>query len=100
MAARIASASRRRPFAVVWLGLALLIALALSACKKASKSGQSDDTSDAPFGAAPAKKIDSGGGTLPPTRPALPARWRELKHPDGAYTICSARRFAIDVPKV
>ena len=63
------------------------IALALSACKKASKSSQSDDTPDAPFGTAPAKKTDGGGGTSPSTRPALPTGWREFKHPDGAYTI-------------
>ena len=79
--------NRRRFLRVAGLGLALLILLAASACKKASKGGKSDDTPDTPFGAVPAKKIDAGGGTLPSTKPALPTGWREFKHPDGAYTI-------------
>lgn len=87
MDARRANASRWRPFSVAWLVLALLTLLSLSACKNASKSGKSDDTTDTPFGAAPGSKNITGGGTIPQARPALPAGWREFKHPDGAYTI-------------
>ena len=77
----------RRSSSFALLSLALLALLCLPACKKAAKTGATDGTSNSSGGNPPGNADNTGGGTNPPTRPALPTGWREFKHPDGAFSI-------------
>jgi len=70
------------------LGLAVLVLLGVSACRKAAKTSKPDDNSSTFGGLMPGNaNNNSGGGIISPARPPLPAGWREFQHPDGAYSI-------------
>ena len=46
-----------------------------------------DGSSSSSGGNPPGNAYNTGGGFIPPARPALPTGWREFKHPDGAFSI-------------
>lgn len=81
---------RSRPGTAALVGLVFVVAIGGTACRKAKPTG-GDNNPDQPIGPGGAALPGGGGDETLPTggtsRPALPAAWREFKHPEGAYQI-------------